>query len=286
MMYSWRSGPARAGEAIGPHHCCSVISPALRREAAGLNRWVRLLFAVGLAAGLALSGPPSAKAAEAEDVATALSLAQFLRSARTVISGNQNLINDPAMGDKGLSGTAVLEAAIEKYKAATGIDPKSIDPSSREGRLLSAQMDAIVEVMDENQATINKEGLGFKGFVPAVFARLVNEEFRRKMGQVADVKVTAPRYLIRNRKALPDSWENEVIMTKLILPDWPRNQIFTSESPSKGRSAFRILIPEYYGQGCLQCHGEPKGDIDVTGYPKEGGKLGDMGGVISIALFR
>ena len=38
--------------------------------------------------------------------------------------------------------------------------------------------------------------------------------------------------------------------------------------------------------GCLTCHGEPKGEIDVTGYPKEGGKLGDLGGVISITLFR
>ena len=71
-----------------------------------------------------------------------------------------------------------------------------------------------------------------------------------------------------------------------MLRDWTKDQIFTSETPRDGRPAFRILIPEYYGQGCLQCHGEPKGEIDVTGYPKEGGKLGDLGGVISITLFR
>ena len=46
-----------------------------------------------------------------------------------------------------------------------------------------------------------------------------------------------------------------------------------------------MLVPEYYGAACLSCHGEPKGEIDITGYPKEGAKLGDLGGVISIAIF-
>ncbi len=185
-----------------------------------------------------------------------------------------------------MTGPVVLEKAVAGYREASGKDPKSVDPDSREGRLLSAQMAAVVEVMDENQMTINREGLGFKGFVPAVFARLVNERFRLKAGEEADIKVTAPKRLIRNRKALPDSWEHGVIEEKLALPDWPKDQIFTSAADSKGRAAFRVLIPEYYGQGCLKCHGEPKGDIDITGYPKEGGKLGELGGVISITLFK
>ena len=49
---------------------------------------------------------------------------------------------------------------------------------------------------------------------------------------------------------------------------------------------FRIAVPEYYAPSCLSCHGEPKGDVDMTGYPKEGAKAGDLGGVISITLFR
>ena len=53
-----------------------------------------------------------------------------------------------------------------------------------------------------------------------------------------------------------------------------------------GRPAFRMLLPEYYTDSCLTCHGEPKGEIDVTGYPKEGGKAGDLGGAISIVLFK
>jgi len=45
-------------------------------------------------------------------------------------------------------------------------------------------------------------------------------------------------------------------------------------------------VPEYYGASCLSCHGGPKGEFDVTGYPKDGAKEGDLGGVISITLYR
>ena len=71
-----------------------------------------------------------------------------------------------------------------------------------------------------------------------------------------------------------------------MAPDWPQGQVFATEAPSQGRAAFRVLVPEYYRAGCLACHGEPQGEIDVTGYPKEGGELGELGGVISITLFR
>ena len=124
----------------------------------------------------------------------------MLRAARQVISSNQARINDPNLGDKGLSGQVVLQQAVEIYKKTTGTDPASIDPASRLGRLLRAQMDAIVEATDANQATINAKGVGFKAFIPAVFARLVNEAFESRAKDEAQVKVTAPEQLVRNRK--------------------------------------------------------------------------------------
>jgi hypothetical protein len=228
----------------------------------------------------------AADAGESRDLEIALNLANMLRSARTVIATNQALINDPSIGDKGLSGNTVLAKAVEIYKDTTGTNPRSTDPESQEGRLLRAQMAAIIEVMDENQATINRKGVDFKGFVPAVFARLVNERFQEKVGDEAEVKVTAPPRLVRNRKARPDAWETDFIKSKLMSPGWPKGQLVSAEATSRGRKAFRVLVPEYYGAGCLACHGEPKGEIDITGYPKEGGKLGDLGAAISITLFR
>lgn len=220
------------------------------------------------------------------DAAIAASLAQMLRSARAVISANQALINDPEKGDKGLTGQVVLAQSIKLYQSATKTDPTTIVPTSREGRLLHDQMDAIVEVVDANQATINEKGVGFKAFIPAVFARLVNEAFARRAGDEASIKVTAPVDLVRNRKALPDKWEKQVIESKFLASGWPKGQPFETVVDENGHKVFRMMAPEYYAASCLSCHGDPKGALDITGYPREGGKEGDLGGVISVTLSR
>ena len=101
----------------------------------------------------------------------------------------------------------------------------------------------------------------------------------------ATLKVTAPPELVRNRKALPDAWEAGIIKTRLLDPKWPKGQAYSAVVDSDGHRAFRVMVPEYYPASCLTCHGSPKGEMDLTGYPKEGAKLGDLGGVISITLF-
>ena len=179
------------------------------------------------------------------DMAVARSLAQMLQDARTVISDAQDLINDPAQGDKHLTGEVVVARTVELYSKATGVDPRKIDPSSRKGRLLHAMMAAIGEVVDDNQGTINAKGMGFKGFIPAVFARLVAEEFERDAKDEAEVKVTAPPELVRNRKARPDKWEAEIIKTKLLDPAWPAGKPYSETSTNNGRQAFRVMVPEY-----------------------------------------
>jgi hypothetical protein len=226
------------------------------------------------------------QAEPADDANIAKNLADMLRAARQVISSNQARINDPNLGDKGLTGQVVLQQAVEIFKKTTGTDPASIDPASRFGRLMHAQMDAIVEATDANQATINAKGVGFKAFIPAVFARLVNEAFESHARDEAQIKVTAPEQLVRNRKSRPDQWESEVIRGKLLREDWPRGQAYAAEVDTKGRTAYRMMMPEYYANSCLSCHGSPKGETDITGYPKEGGKEGDLGAVISVTLFK
>ena len=251
-------------------------------RASSFNQFV---FGIFLIAVFGLSAAPLRAGAD-DDAAIAKSLADMLRAARQVISNNQARINDPNLGDKGLNGNVVLQQAVEIYKKTTGTDPASVDPSSRHGRLLHAQMDAIVEVTDANQATINAKGVGFKAFIPAVFARLVNEAFENRAKDEARVKVTAPEQLVRNRKARPDEWEGDVMRSKLLQADWPRGQAYAADAVTKGRSAYRMMMPEYYAASCLSCHGSPKGETDITGYPKEGGKEGDLGAVISVTLFK
>jgi hypothetical protein len=223
---------------------------------------------------------------EEEDLHTALVLAGVLRAARTVIAGHQVLINDPERGDKGLTGDAVVSQTLEQFEKQTGSGLQQAASTSNLGRLVDAELDAIREVMDDNQNRINRQGVGFKGFVPAVFGRLVTEALQRRVGDEVLIKITAPPELVRNRKARPDSCETAVIKEKLLSAAWPTDQVFSELTKRDDRPAFRVMVPEYYSSGCLACHGEPKGEIDITGYPKEGRKLGDLGGVISITLFR
>lgn len=238
-----------------------------------------------LLCGMPISASAQPKPAR-DDPDIAKSLAEMLRDARAVVSDKQDLINDPDIGDKKLTGKVVLDESVRRFKSHMGIDPTRIDPNSRHGRLLRAMMDSIVEVIDANQETINTKGVGFKGFIPAVFGRLVSEAFARNAGGEAEIKVTAPAELVRNRKARPDSWEESIIKAKLLAPDWPRGDPYSAMAEARGQPAYRVMVPEYYTASCLTCHGSPKGEMDITGYPKEGGKEGDLGAVISITLFR
>lgn len=254
------------------------------RQLKSTSRGRRVLVVLSVFCTMATVNPAPALSTGG-NVDIALNLANLLRAARAVIGNNQTLINTKGKGDKGLSAKVVLRETFKIYRKRTGKDPRSSHPKSLNGRLIRAQIASIKEVMDENQATINAPGVGFKGFVPAVFARLVNERFKVKVGREAEIKVTAPPDLIRNRKARPDRWETEIIRTKLKASNWPRGRVYAKRAMKGDRRAFRVLVPEYYGKGCLSCHGAPKGEVDITGYPREGGKLGDLGGAISITLF-
>jgi hypothetical protein len=44
------------------------------------------------------------------------------------------------------------------------------------------------------------------------------------------------------------------------------------------------VLPLFYTKACLSCHGKPKGELDISGYEKEGFKEGDLGGAISVIL--
>lgn len=236
-----------------------------------------------LVSALVLGVQAQAQSASEEEIARAL--AQMLQSARGVIGAHQDLINSAEPVDKGLTGERVLAEAIDAFIAKGNPAPGSYS-DERLIRLLEAQTSAISEVMTENQSSINREGVEFKGFVPAVFARLVNERFAEKVGHDATIKVTAPPALVRNRKARPDAWELAVIEEYLTQESWPVGAPHKEVADIDGREAFRMLMPEYYSEGCMACHGGPAGEIDITGYPKEGGTVGELGGVISISLFR
>lgn len=228
--------------------------------------------------------PEEAASEDEIDHTVLLHLTGLLRSARQVISDQQDVINQPRSG-KGLTGKKVIELAKAKYAEQTGHPVPILDPTSAEGQMLQAEMDSMQEVMEEAQPLINDPNRGFKGFLPAVFAYRVAERFSRKVGGLGYLKLTAPAELVRHQSNSPDAWEDEIIKTKFQSPGFKKGDFVEQEAPLNGKKAYRVLVPEYYDASCLSCHGEPKGSLDITGGKREGGKAGDLGGAISGGIY-
>jgi hypothetical protein len=228
--------------------------------------------------------PEEAASQKDIDHTVLLHLTGLLRSARQVISDEQTHI-DQAKTGKDLGSKKLIEQFKAKYAEQAGHPLPNLDPTSAEGQMLQAETDAMQEVVDEVQPLINDPSRGFKRFLPAVFAYRVAERFDHKMGGLAYLKLTAPAELIRHVPNSPDAWEDEMIRSKFQSSDWKNGESVEQEAMLNGRKAYRVLIPEYYETSCLACHGGLKGSLDITGGRKEGGKLGDLGGAISGAIY-
>ena len=205
--------------------------PAHLAKAITSITWAVIALLALASFGTAVSVATISKAADdGEETVIAKSLAAMLSAGLNVISRNQDLIDNPDIEDKGLDGKSVLAQAQQLFQETTGSNPLNTDPSQRHGRLLRVEMNAIVEVMNAHQRELNQRGIGFKGFIPATFGRLVTESFARGAEGDAELKITAPLQFIRNRKARPDNWESFVIREKLMSASWPKGES-TPRSP-------------------------------------------------------
>lgn len=84
----------------------------------------------------------------------------------------------------------------------------------------------------------------------------------------------------RNSHNAPDNLETVVLknMEKQRAQD-----AFSCESfDINNKKIFRYIAPLYIEKECLPCHGKPPGDLDISGYKKEGYKRGDLRGAISV----
>ncbi len=217
--------------------------------------------------------------AEAEE--TARLLAKLLQSGRMVIERNQLLIDDPHRGEKGFTPEVFEQQVIQEFRARTGIDlaalptaPVSviIPPLAKE--LLPALVQASREVVRDVQVVINQRGIGYKNFIPATYGSQASARFSKS----SHVRLKQTAIEPRNPKNEPDEYEASVLKW---LSGRPRAEAYVSELTEEGRT-LRVVMPIYYAKDCLSCHGLPKGDLDISGYPKEGHKEGDLAGAITV----
>ncbi len=217
--------------------------------------------------------------AEAEEAARLL--AKLLESGRAVIERNQSLIDDPHKGEKGFTPELFEQQVVAEFHAKTGIDLKAlptaplslrIPPLAKE--LLPALMQASREVIRDAQVVINQRGIGYKNFIPATYGSQASARFSK----AAHVRLKQTAIQPRNPKNEPDEYEASVLKW---LSARPRAEAYVSELTEEGRT-LRVVMPIYYAKDCLACHGEPKGDLDISGYPKEGHREGDLAGAITV----
>jgi len=226
-------------------------------------RGMTVAAAVLLCAGPALAG---------DEGKTADMLVKVLKAGRLVVSEHQQIINDESKADKGFTPAYFETKWKEKYKEAT----KSDMPQHK---LVAALVESGKEVVGEAQPLINRQGMAFKGFLPALWGRKAGEKFGQKTG--IRLKQTSDHYRFAGNK--PDDYEAEVLK-QFSEAGYPKGQPLVKTVSMDGKQALRYMSPEYAAKSCLSCHGEPKGDKDVTGMKKEGYKEGDLAGAISVVI--
>lgn len=150
----------------------------------------------------------------------------------------------------------------------------------QQARALSANMEAVWEFMNHNQDKINYDSAGnfeFKGLQCSIAGRSVGAYFSRDTDYTVRYVSDTPR----NRADEPDAFEQAAIDAFRADPGLTEYYAFADID---GQRVFRYAEPMTLVESCLSCHGEPAGEIDLSGYPREGLPEGYIYGVLSMQI--
>ena len=248
------------------------------------TRWEIRVVSVACMAMLCAAITPAVAENESTVRETGRLLAVLLDVGRVVIGHNQLLLNDPTKGNKGFTSEVFAQQTIAAFKERTGHDLADLSVSTvpeMAKPLLARLLEESQKTVASYQTVINMSGIKYKGLIPATFGTETGTRFQSWSGVY--MKQTAPDSLIRNPKNKPDAFESAE-MKKMNEPSFPREGEQVVSAMAEDGKAVRVLLPLFYGKDCLICHGTPKGERDVTGYPREGAQEGDLGGAISVKL--
>ncbi len=149
-----------------------------------------------------------------------------------------------------------------------------------ESRMLVAEMNAIWDFISINQNTINYDSNGYydyKGLHCAIAGKSVAALF----SQHTDYELSFTNLNPRNIANRPDEYEAQVL--EMFLSDQTLQEYYGIEG-SGDEQYFRYMTVMPVTEYCVDCHGGPAGEIDLTGYAKEGWDIGDIAGAISLKM--
>lgn len=151
-----------------------------------------------------------------------------------------------------------------------------------EARVLEKSVQATWDFIDYEQPNINYDRDGtynFKGLYCSLVGKSVGKLFTMSTDNQYVLRYT--RLDPRNALDAPDEFETAA------LDAFARGGVseYTGfVDNERGEREFRYVGAIYLTESCLECHGAPKGELDVTGFPKEGLQAGDLGGAVSISM--
>ena len=148
-----------------------------------------------------------------------------------------------------------------------------------EARTFAKEMDAVWQFMDNSQKVINTSADGdydFKGLHCSIVGKSVGAIF--SAGNDYTIRYT--NFNPRSIQDKPDAFEAAALES--FDADAATREYYGVAEFDEER--FRYLQALEVDESCLECHGEPVGEIDITGHAKEGWTLDSVGGAISIVI--
>lgn len=145
--------------------------------------------------------------------------------------------------------------------------------------VLAAEMRAAWDFVDMNQEVINRAEDGTfrtKHLVCVVAAKSISMLFTTE----TDYSIRFTNDTPRQAANAPDEFEQEALAAFNADPE--RKAFWRVVDAGDGTRVFRYTEPLYVTESCLECHGDPVGELDQYGYPKEGMQVGQVGGATSI----
>lgn len=150
-----------------------------------------------------------------------------------------------------------------------------------EARTLSIEAASAWDYVNEAQDTINYNSDGtydFKGVYCTVAGKSIARKFTLRS---EGYEMRYVRHNPRSCNDVPDDFESEALESFAADGVEEYCGIVNDEEDD---TTFRYLVPLDAEYNCLQCHGDPAGELDVTGHVKEGMRLGDLAGAVSISI--
>lgn len=145
--------------------------------------------------------------------------------------------------------------------------------------VLADEMHAVWRFIDINQDAVNRAEDGTfrnKQLVCVVAAKSVSTLFTSDTDYTIRFTSPTPRQVSN----APDAFEAEAFAA--FGNDSALESYYRIETDAEGGRVFRYAEPLLVTETCLECHGEPVGELDQYGYPKEGMRVGEVAGAISI----